>query len=172
MHSAFNYSANVPKNKPLRVVLGENVAGVMKAKRLSQPKVAANAKRAGTPIDQTTISRVSRAVYPATIDTLEAIANGLGIDPWQLLMPELNVQAIKLSDGEIAQIEQAKRALENLTPAQRDMFIKDGLVRDLLSRAPYPDEKLGTRWTRPDKRPLVSVKEPHGARYVARKRRI
>ena len=88
MHSGFLYSPNVPKNKSLRAVLGENVAAIMKAKAMSQPKVAAAAKKHGTKVDQTTISRVARAVYPATVDTLEAISNGLDVHPWELLIPD------------------------------------------------------------------------------------
>lgn len=160
MPRRLHYAVNVPKNKSLKAVLGENVLAVMKAKGLSQPKVAAAAKRAGTPVDQTTIGRVARAVYPATVDTLEAVSNGLGVDPWLLLMPDLNVKGIELSEREMAQVKQAREMLENLTPAQRDMFIRDGLVRDLLTGPHVPDERLGPAWTRPDRRePLVRVKE-------------
>lgn len=87
----------MPKNKPLRSVLGANVAAVMAAKKLSQVKVAASAKKAGLKVDQTTVSRVMRAgklnatreeaEYPTTIDTIEAIAHGLGVEPWRLFVP-------------------------------------------------------------------------------------
>jgi hypothetical protein len=87
----------MPKNKPLRVVLGENVAELMKAKKVSQVKVAAEAKKSGYRINQTTVSRVMRAgkhnasreelSYPTTVDSVEAIAHGLGVQPWRLLLP-------------------------------------------------------------------------------------
>ena len=81
------YGKYVPKNKPLTVVLGQNVAELMKAKKLTQTKVAAMAAKHGTEIDQTSVSRVKNAVYPATVDTIEAIANGIGVEPWRLFVP-------------------------------------------------------------------------------------
>jgi transcriptional regulator with XRE-family HTH domain len=77
----------MPKNKKLKEIVGENVKAIMAAKKLSQPKVAAMAKKSGTPVDQTTVGRVARADFPATVDTLEAIANGCGVPSWQLLIP-------------------------------------------------------------------------------------
>ena len=87
MHRTKGYCANMPKNKSLRTVVGENVQAVMLAKKLSQPKVAEAAAKAGTKIDQTTVGRVANAVFPATVDTLEAVANGLGVEPWRLCVP-------------------------------------------------------------------------------------
>ena len=81
------YSADMPKNKRLKEIVGDNVKAVMTAKKLSQTKVAAAAKKFGTPLDQTTVGRVCRAEFPATLDTLEAIANGLGVPAWQCALP-------------------------------------------------------------------------------------
>ena len=82
-----SYIAEMPKNKSLKEIVGENVKAVMTVKKLSQPKVAAAAKKSGTPVDQTTVGRVCRAEFPATLDTLEAIANGLGVPAWQCVLP-------------------------------------------------------------------------------------
>lgn len=76
----------MPKNKTLRAILAENVAGTMLAKKLKQQEVANVAKKRGTPINQTSVGRVARGVYPANVDTIEAMANGLGLESWQLLM--------------------------------------------------------------------------------------
>jgi transcriptional regulator with XRE-family HTH domain len=76
----------MPKNKQLKEIVGENLKAIMLAKKLSQPKVAAMAKKAHTPVDQTTVGRVARADFPATVDTIEAIANGVGVPAWQLLL--------------------------------------------------------------------------------------
>lgn len=89
----------MPKNRPLpkpapppipfelRAVVSANVAAVMDEKGLSQPGVSAAAKRKGFKIDATTVGRIRRGVFPTTIDTLEALAAGLGVQPWQLLIP-------------------------------------------------------------------------------------
>lgn len=84
MHRTRGYRLKMPKNKSLKTVVGENVKAIMEAKRLSQPKVAEAASKRGTKVDQTTVGRVANSVYPATLDTLEAIANGLGVEPWRL----------------------------------------------------------------------------------------
>lgn len=76
----------MPKNKTLRAIVGENVTAIMAAKKLKQQQVATAAKKKGTPMDQTSVGRVARVVYPATVDTIEALSNGLGVEAWQLLM--------------------------------------------------------------------------------------
>lgn len=60
----------------------------MSAGKLSQYKIAAAAKRAGGKIDPTTVSRIARGAYPTNVDKLEALAKGLGIPVWQLLIPD------------------------------------------------------------------------------------
>lgn len=80
------YYADVPRNKPLKQVLAENLTSAMRVKKLSQPKVSAEAKRAGHKIDQTTVGRIQRADIPTTVDTLDALAAGVGFAPWQLLV--------------------------------------------------------------------------------------
>lgn len=86
MPSSRAYYADVPRNKTLRQVLADNLSAAMKAKKLSQPKVAAAAKSAGRKIDQTTVGRIARGEIPTTVDTLDALAAGVGFEPWQLLM--------------------------------------------------------------------------------------
>jgi transcriptional regulator with XRE-family HTH domain len=86
MPSPRAYYADVPRNKTLRQVLADNLSAAMKAKKLSQPKVAAAAKSAGRKIDQTTVGRIARGEIPTTVDTLDALAAGVGFEPWQLLM--------------------------------------------------------------------------------------
>jgi transcriptional regulator with XRE-family HTH domain len=80
----------MPNRKPLSAVLGDNALAMRKARGMSQPMVAAATKRSGTPIDQTTIGRIERAANSRSIDNLAALARGLGVEPWQLLVPGLD----------------------------------------------------------------------------------
>jgi transcriptional regulator with XRE-family HTH domain len=114
----------MPKNKKLKEVVGENVKAIMAAKNLSQPKVAAAAKKAGTPVDQTTVGRVSRADFPATVDTLEAIANGLGVSPLLLLASGSDVGILELLRAWEQSGEQGKKllALAARGALERDAF--------------------------------------------------
>lgn len=86
-HGNRKYLPYVPKNKPLREVVAENAKQTRKRKKLSQPKVASLAKHSGFDIDQSTVSRVERATHGASVDHLEGLARGLGLQPWQLLVP-------------------------------------------------------------------------------------
>lgn len=143
------YDLKMQKNKTLREVLALNVSAVMEVRRLSQPAVAAAAKKKQTPVDQTTVGRVKRGDFPASVDTIEAIANGLGVEAWQLLMPGFKPEPAKLTDNEMKEVVQARQLLAGLTAAQRDLFLQDGIVKDILTRPHFPVEKMGDGWKAP-----------------------
>jgi transcriptional regulator with XRE-family HTH domain len=71
----------------LRGALARNLATIMDRSPAfdSQPKIAAKSK-----IGQSTIGRILRAEVPVTLDNLEALAKGLTLEPWQLLVPGLD----------------------------------------------------------------------------------
>lgn len=69
-------------------VLAENAKAFRTAAKLTQPQVAEAASRHNKSIDQGTISRIERASMAASIEVLEALAAGLDVAPWQLLVPE------------------------------------------------------------------------------------
>lgn len=75
------------KIKPLREIVKDNSKAIRLAKKLSQPGVARAAARAGFDIDQSTVSRAETLKNALSVDHLEALAHGLGIPPWQLIMP-------------------------------------------------------------------------------------
>jgi transcriptional regulator with XRE-family HTH domain len=54
---------------------------------IKQEHISAAAKRAGYRIDQKTVSRALNEGNP-TLKKIDAIAAGLGVQPWQLLIPE------------------------------------------------------------------------------------
>lgn len=151
------YYAYVPKNKSLRELLADNVKAVMKATGLKQTHVRDAARRAGYQIDQRTVGRVAHGDYPATVQTLEAIAAGLGVPPWQLLDPALDATSLpkaalpirKLSTAQLDEVAEQTRRFREMSPAQRDLFIQSDLVRELLERQPYPVERMRGNWTGP-----------------------
>jgi transcriptional regulator with XRE-family HTH domain len=64
----------------IREVLALNVRKFRQAKGLSQEELADRAK-----IDRTYISAIERSVYAATIDVVDRLAHGLGVDAADLL---------------------------------------------------------------------------------------
>jgi len=64
----------------IREVLALNLRKLRHAKRLSQEELAARAK-----IDRTYISALERSVYAASIEVVDRLARGLGVEASELL---------------------------------------------------------------------------------------
>lgn len=147
----------MPKNKPLIEVLASNVKALMGARHLKQTTVSKNATARGRTIDQRTVGRVCNAEFPAQVSTIEALAIGIGVEAWQLLVPDLDPRALPrpapahpdLSASELEQVERVLGELEKLSPAQRDFFVQDGIVAQILSRKYFPVEQMRGNWTGP-----------------------
>lgn len=97
----------------LKAVLSENLKILLGGK----PDFAKLGKAAG--IGRNTVIRAYKAENAATVDTIEALAEVMDIQPWLLLM-------------------------RGGASSVRQVFTK-----------PVPDERLGARWTRPDREPLL-----------------
>jgi hypothetical protein len=146
-------------------VLATNVRSLMNERRLKQATVSKNATTRGRTIDQRTVGRVLNAEFPAQVSTIEALASGIGVEPWQLLVPDLDPKALPrpapaqpdLSPAELEQVERVLGELEKLSPAQRDLFVKDGIVADILGRRYFPVEQMRGNWTAPP-----ALHEPRG----------
>lgn len=76
----------------MELILAKNLLALMNANSLlgTQEAVAAAAKKAGLPIDQKTVGRVLKAEHAVQLDTLSALAAAFGLEPYQLLVPDLN----------------------------------------------------------------------------------
>lgn len=148
------YYADMPRGRPLQDILAANLRAVMTERRLKQTHVAARARIAGASVDQRTVGRVREGKEPATVATLDAIAMGIGIDAWQLLKPDLDPKTVAataiapLSNAEFAQLEAVKAAIRDFTPAQRDLFVGDDVMRNL-ARDNYPSTQMRGDWTSP-----------------------
>jgi len=158
------YYAYVPR-KTLVEVLAENTKALMLKRGLKQATVSENAARAGKKIDQRTVGRVCNAEFPAQVPTLEGLAAGIGVEPWQLLVPGLDPSALPrtapmqpdLSATELEQVERVLSEIGKLNPAQRDFFIQDGVVGEILSQKYFPPEQMRGNWTSPQ-----ALQEPPG----------
>lgn len=73
--------------KTLREIVARNIAAIMDnpTTPLTQEAVG---KRAGLP--QRTVGRLKNGTTAASLTTLAAISRGLGVEPWQLLVPDLD----------------------------------------------------------------------------------
>lgn len=76
----------------LRQTLSDNVARLMSARDVRQEQLA---QKSG--VSQSTISRIRRLESAATIDSLAAIAGVLEVEPWQLLVPGFDLEAMKFA---------------------------------------------------------------------------
>lgn len=82
------------KTLKTREILARNCIRFREAGDLTQDGIIERAKRAGYKLDQKSISRVEHGIN-ATLNTLETIAAGLSVQPWQLLLPE-NITQLEL----------------------------------------------------------------------------
>lgn len=162
------YYADAPRNKALKDVLAENVRAAMAAKGMKQQHVAALAKQKGMPIDQTTVGRIARAEIPTTVEKLQALAAGLGLEPWQLLLDGLDMKHLPQLGGDLAADEQqllgdyrtassrwkiSVRYMAGLRQDDEQEQVAEGvnmLLARILGSKPYPVEKMGPGWRRPD----------------------
>lgn len=74
--------------KPLTQVFASRVKALRG--NTAQTKIVDAALVKGFKIDQKTISRIERGEMSPTLDSLEALAAGLGYSPWELLTPNFD----------------------------------------------------------------------------------
>lgn len=82
----------------------------------------------------------------ARIDTLEKIAKRFRIGAWQLMLPEFSIEAPRLTEEQRLEVEQLRDGVANLSPAQRDFFLQNDLIRQIVTGPHYPVEKMGPGW--------------------------
>lgn len=81
-----NARAKKPKPSALRAVLAANVAALREVKPMGG--IRAWGDRIG--VGEATVDRILKGSGAVQIDSLEAVANGFDVDPWQILVPELD----------------------------------------------------------------------------------
>lgn len=109
--------------KPLSAAfraLRANMEKVIEHARLTEPQFAKRAK-----IDQKTMWRVMHGNSEPTLDTLSKLAKAAGLDPWQLLAPELEPDNPPLLAAQserlrvvLANIKNTKEAIEGVLREQ------------------------------------------------------
>jgi hypothetical protein len=106
------------KRKPrsqIRDVLAKNLANVMELKGWNQPEVA---RRSRGRLAQRTVGRIKGATFDCSLAMLEALADTFGVQPWQLLIKDLDwANASKLRPITPAQ----EAALKQAAAATRDL---------------------------------------------------
>lgn len=81
------YDLNMMKKQSAQRVLAENCQRLRADS--SQADVVGRAARHGYKIDQRTVSRLENPESSnSTLKTIEAVASALGVQPWQLLIPD------------------------------------------------------------------------------------
>jgi transcriptional regulator with XRE-family HTH domain len=96
---------------PQRRVFGENIKRLMESRPSldSNPKLGARAN-----IGIATISRIINGQSAATLDTVASLAKAFGVEPWQLLVPNLdakNPQILQASSPEEVALWRSLRAV-------------------------------------------------------------
>lgn len=159
MHRLGNYYAEMPKSaeKGVRELLAANAKAIREARKLSQPDVSKAAKKHHQAIDSGTVSRIERQNIPPSVDTLAALAAGLGVEPWQLLHPDGPRIAAqhKLSLDEHEKVEKILEQIGQLSkPAQAELFGKSEVVREIMQQESPSNTTLEQKgWSAAAKQP-------------------
>lgn len=96
----------------IRAVFRNNLTALMRAREIPNPyQLSIFLKGRGVPVSQRTIAY---ALDPAddryaNLSTLQAVAAGFGVEPWQLLVPEMNPDAPPTINHLVAAPPTAKR---------------------------------------------------------------
>lgn len=69
----------------LKPVLASNLKALMELRKLSQMELHRRSR-----VAQATIGRILREETAADVDTISALAKGLDLEPWQLLIPNID----------------------------------------------------------------------------------
>jgi len=107
------------KIRSSRDVIARNLSNLMEVTPHlnSQPKVAA---RSG--LGQTSIGRILRKEAGATIDSLDLIARAFGVEPWHLLVPNLDParlpKSLTLADKEYELLAKMRLAAQEFAEYQ------------------------------------------------------
>lgn len=182
-----SYHAEMPsRGKALKLVVGENVLALMKARNLKQQHVAALAKQRGAPIDQTTVGRIARAEIPTTVDRLHAIALGIGVQPWQLLIEGLDPHTLPQIGADSLPVDERKLLARYRSASGRwkvAIMYTAGLDQDekqeeamsyLLSKifaTPAADERVAAAYGKPGEKPPAVVHEDAVLPYTTTRRK-
>lgn len=145
-------STGMPHRPLLEDILAANVKALCRQRGFwhdgedepNQSELARQTKRAGKGINQSTIARVLAAERDTKLPTIEALAAGLGVPAWHLLVPQLNAAETTLVTSAEA-VERAYTKVNHRGKAEQG----PGVPR----RAPHRDgKKRGTSSKEPTKR--------------------
>lgn len=90
-------------------ILAANLAALMAAHRKKALGTQTGVARATAgAVNQRTIGRILKGEHKAQIDTLEALAEAFGVEPYQLLVPGLNPRN--------------PQVLRSLSPAEENLY--------------------------------------------------
>jgi transcriptional regulator with XRE-family HTH domain len=146
------YYAEMP-NRTMRAIVAANVKAMRLFRKLTQPGLAQRCSATfGRKIDTITISRVELNKQEPGVETIYTLAKGLDIEPWQLLVYDLDPSRLpaakvsKPSKADIDAVEKVKNVVADLTPEQRELFVNTDEGRSLVEH--FPVEKMdGQRWS-------------------------
>lgn len=112
--------------------LGKVVAGNVKRLRAELGITEEEVKRRSG-ISQKTFNNIANAEHSPTISTIEKVAKGLGVDPWELMLPQFGLDIPARTQGAATpeaaeQLERIYRILAQLPPEMLDKFEGDAKV--------------------------------------------
>ena len=116
------HEENDDESSPQRMLFGDNIRRLMRSRPSldSNPKLSVRAD-----VGVATLSRIITCKTAATLDTVARLAEAFGLEPWQLLVPNLNVnnpQMLQVSSPEEIQLwERLREVISHQAVAAQDL---------------------------------------------------
>ncbi len=104
--------------------LRTNMGKVIAHARLTEPQFAKRAK-----VDQKTLWRVLHGSSEPTLDTVSKLAKAAGLDPWQLLAPDLEPDNPPLLAAQSERLRQVLTNIRNTKEAIEGVLREQGNTR-------------------------------------------
>lgn len=112
--------------------LSDNLKKLM-ARHKQMRSQAAIGKAAG--IDQTTAGRILNGKNAPSVDTLDGLAKAFGLEPWQLLLPNLNIERIELAGSASADAVVLAARFDGMSESHKKILLA---VANVLSESSSP----------------------------------
>lgn len=131
------------KNRSIKEVLRDNVAALM-AHYYGQENLNRLGREAK--IGPGGATRIKEAKTNVGLGVLEKVAKHFEVEPWQLLLPDFRPEPKPLSSKEREQLDLLLRAVDQLSPAQRDALVDSDGIKRLIVGPHFPVEKMRGQW--------------------------
>lgn len=115
-----------PQREPSTLVFSRNVSLLVQQRQQANPRLTVEQIAKDLNISKRNLTNLRAGAHAATLETLDAVAAGVAMEPWELLLPDLPAQ-ILLNPKVAKHIREYLRADTRVQEAIED--VADAIIR-------------------------------------------